>query len=74
MVPQKYVKLIGDSIVFNKAIFVDRHNGTSLRWNAQIVPAGRYGYESVYYRTVSPAVCTKDTDRHVRLTREKREK
>lgn len=26
MVPQKYVKLIGDSIVFNKAIFVDRHN------------------------------------------------
>lgn len=26
MVPKKYVKVIGDTIVFNKAIFVDRHN------------------------------------------------
>lgn len=26
MVPKKYVKVIGDTIVFNKAVFVDRHN------------------------------------------------
>lgn len=26
MVPQRYVKLISDSVVFNKAVFVDRHN------------------------------------------------
>lgn len=26
MIPKKYVKVIGDTIVFNKAIFVDRHN------------------------------------------------
>lgn len=26
MVPKRYVKVIGDTIVFNKAIFVDRHN------------------------------------------------
>jgi hypothetical protein len=26
MIPKKYVKVIGDTIVFNKAVFVDRHN------------------------------------------------
>ena len=26
MIPKKYVKVIGDTVVFNKAIFVDRHN------------------------------------------------
>lgn len=26
MIPRKYVKVIGDTVVFNKAIFVDRHN------------------------------------------------
>lgn len=26
LVPKKYVKVIGDTIVFNKAIFIDRHN------------------------------------------------
>ena len=26
MIPKKYVKVIGDTIVFNKVIFVDRHN------------------------------------------------
>ena len=26
MIPKKYVKVIGDTVIFNKAIFVDRHN------------------------------------------------
>ena len=31
MIPKKYVKVIGDTIVFNKAVFVDRHNQMCIR-------------------------------------------
>ena len=52
MIPKKYVKVIGDTIVFNKAIFVDRHNQNiaALERSGERAMDGSQ-YESFHYGT-----------------------
>lgn len=54
MIPKKYVKVIGDTIVFNKAIFVDRHN-------QNIVSLERTGKGEWVVRSMNPST----TGRHL---------
>ena len=54
MIPKKYVKVIGDTIVFNKAVFVDRHN-------QNIVSLERTGKGEWGIRSMNPST----TGRHL---------
>lgn len=69
MIPKKYVKVIGDTIVFNKAVFVDRHN-------QNIASLERSGKGQWVVRSMNPSttgtssapVCTGNSFRNVCFT------